>query len=75
MICFGIYPCRPTASVAHEERGLQLKSISFVQVEIFQELCPHASPGLSVVVSSCGHEEDYGKVEVAEDRAEFALES
>lgn len=74
MICFPIGPCCAAAGITNEKGGLQIWTITLIEVQLVQELLPRPDPGLPVTVtSSSGQEKDW-EVEVAEDGGDLCFE-
>ena len=74
MICFGIGPCCAAASITNEKRGLQIRTISLIEIQLIEELLPRSDARFPVkVTSSSGQEEDW-EVKVTEDGGHLGLE-
>lgn len=75
MIGFDINSCGTAAGITNEERIFQVRSIANIYIEVFEQLLPHSSPRLPVMVSGSSSIKGNGEVQLIKDRSDFSFEA
>lgn len=74
MIRFHPTPGCASSCIANKERRLQVGTLAGIEVKLFEQLGPHASPRFPVLISCSSGKKDDGKVELTKDCARLGLE-